>query len=104
MALVPPLICAKLVSLVQEAAALSQVPTSLRKPFSSILASASEHEKAHSGGDSPQTKECACVLCCSVVSKSLQPVDCIAHQSPLSMGFSRQEYWSGLPYLTLHQS
>ena len=21
----------------------------------------------------------------------------IAHQSPLSMGFSRQEYWSGLP-------
>ena len=22
----------------------------------------------------------------------------IAHQAPLSMGFSRQEYWSGLPY------
>ena len=22
----------------------------------------------------------------------------IAHQVPLSMGFSRQEYWSGLPY------
>ena len=22
----------------------------------------------------------------------------IAHQSPLSMGFSRQEYWSGLPF------
>ena len=21
-----------------------------------------------------------------------------AHQSPLSMGFSRQEYWSGLPF------
>ena len=21
-----------------------------------------------------------------------------AHQAPLSMGFSRQEYWSGLPY------
>ena len=21
----------------------------------------------------------------------------VAHQSPLSMGFSRQEYWSGLP-------
>ncbi|ELR59872.1 hypothetical protein M91_19863, partial [Bos mutus] len=20
------------------------------------------------------------------------------HQAPLSMGFSRQEYWSGLPY------
>ena len=22
----------------------------------------------------------------------------IAHQTPLSMGFSRQEYWSGLPF------
>ena len=22
----------------------------------------------------------------------------VAHQAPLSMGFSRQEYWSGLPY------
>ena len=25
------------------------------------------------------------------------PVDCVAHQSPLSMKFSRQEYCSGLP-------
>ena len=24
------------------------------------------------------------------------PMDCVAHQVPLSMGFSRQEYWSGL--------
>ena len=23
----------------------------------------------------------------------------VAYQAPLSMGFSRQEYWSGLPYL-----
>ena len=22
----------------------------------------------------------------------------MAHQAPLSMGFSRQEYWSGLPF------
>ena len=22
----------------------------------------------------------------------------LVHQAPLSMGFSRQEYWSGLPY------
>ena len=22
----------------------------------------------------------------------------VAHQTPLSMGFSRQEYWSGLPF------
>ena len=25
------------------------------------------------------------------------PVDC-SHQASLSMGFSRQEYWSGLPF------
>ena len=25
------------------------------------------------------------------------PMDCVAHQVPLSMGFSRQEYRSGLP-------
>ena len=24
----------------------------------------------------------------------------IARQAPLSMGFSRQEYWNGLPFLT----
>ena len=24
----------------------------------------------------------------------------VAHQAPLSMGFPRQEYWSGLPYPT----
>ena len=24
----------------------------------------------------------------------------VAHKDPLSMGFSRQEYWSGLPFLT----
>ena len=24
----------------------------------------------------------------------------LAHQAPLSMGFSRLEYWSGLPFLT----
>ena len=33
-----------------------------------------------------------------VVSDSLQPSGlCIAHQAPLSMGFSRQEHWSGMP-------
>ena len=31
----------------------------------------------------------------SVMSDSLQPID---HQAPLSMGFSRKEYWSGLPF------
>ena len=27
------------------------------------------------------------------------PMDYIARQAPLSIGFSRQEYWSGLPVL-----
>ena len=26
------------------------------------------------------------------------PLDCVAHHSPLSMEFSRQGYWSGLPF------
>ena len=34
---------------------------------------------------------------CSVVSNSCNPMD-LAHQAPLPMGFSRQEYWSGLPF------
>ena len=33
-----------------------------------------------------------------VVSYSCDPWT-IAQQAPLSMGFSRQEYWSGLPFL-----
>ena len=31
------------------------------------------------------------------MSDSLQPID-IAYQAPPSMEFSRQEYWSGLPF------
>ena len=34
---------------------------------------------------------------CSVVSNSATPWT-VAHQAPLSMGFPRQEYWSGLPF------
>ena len=37
------------------------------------------------------------VLSCSVVSDSWQPHGTVARQAPLSMGFSRQEYWSGVP-------
>ena len=40
------------------------------------------------------------LLCvsCSVVSDSLRPRGLsVAHQAPLATGFSRQEYWSGLP-------
>ena len=41
---------------------------------------------------------CVCVLSSSVVSDSLWPPWIVAHQAPLSMGFSRKEYWSGLPF------
>ena len=36
---------------------------------------------------------------CSVASYPATPWT-ITHQAPLLMGFSRQEYWSGLPYPT----
>ena len=34
---------------------------------------------------------------CSVMSGSLRPSWTVAHQAPLSMGFSRQEYWNWMP-------
>ena len=34
---------------------------------------------------------------CSVMPDSATPWT-VAHQAPLSMGFPRQEYWSGLPF------
>ena len=37
---------------------------------------------------------------CSVVSDSLWPPWTVAHQSPLSISFSRQEHWSRLPFPT----
>ena len=45
------------------------------------------------------------VLCCAVLSHLSCPTLCDpqgAHQAPLSMGFSRQEYWRGLPCLLQH--
>ena len=42
-------------------------------------------------------------VCCAVLSHSVVSL-CdpwtVACQAPLSMGFSRQEYWSGLPFPT----
>ena len=34
----------------------------------------------------------------SVVSVSFRPPWTVAHQAPLSMEFSRQEHWKGLPF------
>ena len=40
--------------------------------------------------------------CCYLVAQSCltlcDPIDCVAPQAPLSMGFSRQEYWHGSPF------
>ena len=47
---------------------------------------------------------CSFLLLCSLKEKSLSCVQLfatlwtVAHQVPPSMGFSRQEYWSGLPF------
>ena len=38
-----------------------------------------------------------CMLSCSVISNSLPPWTA-AHQAPLSIGLSRQEHWSGMPF------
>ena len=35
---------------------------------------------------------------CLVVSDSFMTLWTVAHQASLSMGFPRQEYWSGLPF------
>ena len=39
-------------------------------------------------------------MVCSVMSDSATPL-AVAHQAPLSVEFSRQEYWNGLPFPTL---
>ena len=42
---------------------------------------------------------CVFVPSHSVVSRFVTP-QAVAHRAPLSMGFSRQEYWNGLPFLS----
>ena len=44
------------------------------------------------------THMCVCVLSCVQLFAAPWTV---AHQAPISMEFSRQEYWSGLPFPTL---
>ena len=43
---------------------------------------------------------CVCVCTLSCVQLFMTPW-IVAHQVPLSMGYSRQEYWSGLPFPSL---
>ena len=40
---------------------------------------------------------CVCTRARSVMSNSTSPWT-VAHQAPLSIEFSRQEYWRGLPF------
>ena len=40
---------------------------------------------------------CVYVLCCFSCIQLFATLCAVAHQTPLSMGFSRQEYWSALP-------
>ena len=44
----------------------------------------------------PHTQVCMCVLSCFVHVQLFVILWTVAQQAPLSMGFSRQEYWSGL--------
>ena len=41
---------------------------------------------------------CGCMLICFSHVQLCATLWTIAHQAPLSMGFSRKEYWSGLPH------
>ena len=43
-----------------------------------------------------QQKDCCCLV--AVAYDSFATLCTVAHQAPLSLGFSRQEYWSGLPF------
>ena len=47
---------------------------------------------------------CIPCFCCCLVTKSCLTLFAapwtVAHQAPLSVGFPRQEYWSGLPFLS----
>ena len=43
-------------------------------------------------------KLCVCVLSCFSRVRLFATLWTIGHQAPLSMGFSRHKYWSGLPF------
>ena len=45
-----------------------------------------------------KTKQNKTNLCAQLCPTFLDPMDYIASWAPASMGFPRQEYWSGLPF------
>ena len=54
-------------------------------------------KKEHVGGGGAERGMHACVLNCFAHVQLYATLWTVAHQAPLSMGFSRQEYRSGLP-------
>ena len=68
------------------------------KDYEKTLKAGREKHELHAGEEykSPLTSHvCACSVA-SGISDSATPWT-VAHQAPLSMGFSRQEHWSGSP-------
>ena len=55
------------------------------------------HEVQLQANSSPMYFMCACPVAqpCPTL---CDPTDCGSHWAPLSVGFSRQEYWSGVPF------
>ena len=56
-----------------------------------------EWSRVGCGGIGALTVVCACMCAKSLQSRPTLWPHGLAHQAPLSLGFSRQEYWSGLP-------
>ena len=55
-----------------------------------------DHYQSRIGKSAIQQKMCVCVCVCVLVTQlCLTLVTSVAHQAPLSMEFSRQEYWTG---------
>ena len=48
--------------------------------------------------DAQNTPSLLLLFSCSVVCDSFVTLWTVAYQAPMSMGFPRQEYWSGLPF------
>ena len=78
-----------------------QAPTLTPHKSSRLTASRRRWQLFHSTG-CHFVKTAKMVLRACLVTQSCltlcNPVDCITCQAPLSMGFSRQEYWKGLPF------
>ena len=56
--------------------------------------------RACSPREQPPGSQCACLLSCFSHVRLFATLWTVVCQAPLSMGFSRQEYWSGLPFLS----